>query len=188
MTALAPAARMSCARSTVRTPPPTLHVSSPAMRRTMARLSPLPMAASRSMTCTLGKRSKRRTHFDTSSSRIASRSPCTSCTTAPPFKSIAGISMKIQGEVRTQKSEVRTTTQKSELEKSSEPHWNVVFAKVSLQRVDAGFSVVKDRRRERCVSGAAREDIHEVVKASRAARSDDGDGYRFRDGGGHLAV
>src|SRR5207245_6981379 len=57
------------------------------------RLSPLPIAASRSITCTFGKRANRRTHRNTSSSLRARRSPCTSCTTAPPLRSIEGISI-----------------------------------------------------------------------------------------------
>ena len=65
---LAPAARISSARAMVRTPPPTRHDSDPAICRTRSRLSPVPIAASRSMTCTLGHFSNRFTQRNTSSS------------------------------------------------------------------------------------------------------------------------
>ena len=54
ITRKAPSASISCARSTVRIPPPTWQGSRRKSDRTSARLSPCPIAASRSMICTSG--------------------------------------------------------------------------------------------------------------------------------------
>ena len=138
---------------------------------TIARLSPVPIAASRSMTCTFGKRSNRRTQRKTSSSRIASRSPCTSCTTAPPLKIDRG----------DQHQRLRRTAVNADLAARSlgaRRADGVIAVRVrrtgclSSERVHAGFRVVKDRRGERGVGAAGGEDVDEVVEPAGAARRD----------------
>lgn len=93
MTACAPACSTSIARSTVRMPPPMRHGSRRQMDLASARLLALPMAASRSMSCTFGKREKRWIHSSVSSVWMASFSPWTSWTMWPFWRSIEGISM-----------------------------------------------------------------------------------------------
>ena len=53
------------------------------MSATIAALSPLPMAASRSMSCTRGNRENFAIHGSASGALMASFSPCTSWTTRP---------------------------------------------------------------------------------------------------------
>src|SRR5260221_12878818 len=108
------------------------------------------MAASRSMTCTFGNRSNRFTQRNTSLSVMASRSPCTSWTTAPPWRSMAGISTMLAGPLQS--------------------HRDAVMLQVLLERPDAGFGVVKDRCGERGIGRASREDVDEVVRGAGAAR------------------
>src|SRR5215470_11601006 len=159
----APAASTSRARSTVRMPPPTLQINSGAIFRTIDRLSPAPIAASRSMTWTFGNRSKRRTHLKMSSSRIARRSPCTSCTTAPFWRSIDGMSIL-------------------------EAHGNAGCAEVRLQVLHAGFGVVKDRRGESGVGAAGREHVCKVLECAGAAGCNHWNRHGARDGRGQPAV
>src|SRR5438093_360808 len=218
MICCAPAASTSCARSRVRMPPPTRHESAPAICRTIARLSPQSSAASRSMTCTFGKRSNRCTQRKTSSSLIASRSPCTSCTTAPPWRSMEGISMfSSYGVSRAtvyhegpkkshERHENTKATKQNDLFrafrefscfswcgsgsswKPSQPHGYAPLLKVKLERPYARFRVMKDRRRERRVGAAGREDVDEVIEAAGAAGGDDRDRHGRRHGGRHRAV
>src|SRR5215471_8342310 len=159
----APAARTSRARSTVRMPPPTWHDRAGAICLTIARLSPRPIAASRSITCTFGNRSNFRTHLKMSSSRIARRSPCTSCTTAPFWRSIDGMSIL-------------------------EAHGNAGCAEVRLQVLHAGFSIVKDRRGERCVGAAGREHVCKMLECAGAAGRNHWNRHGARDGRGQPAV
>src|ERR1035437_817473 len=166
MTCVAPASSSSWARATVRTPPPTRHDSRPASCRTSARFSPVPIAASRSMTCTFGKRSNRRTHRKTSSSRIARRSPCTSCTTPSFWRSMEGISTA----------------------STPGPDRNAVRGEVTLQRAHARLRVVKDGRGEGGVSAPRREHVDEVLQPTGAARRDDRNRHSRRHGRGERAV
>ena len=83
ITACAPASSTARARSTERMPPPTRQGSRPQMSATMAALSPLPIAASRSISCTRGKRENFSIHGSASAALMASFSPCTSWTTLP---------------------------------------------------------------------------------------------------------
>src|SRR3989442_7357672 len=167
----------------VRMPPPTRQDSALAIRRTSARLSPVPIAASRSMTCTFGNFSKRHTHRNTSSSRIASRSPCTSCTTAPPLRSMEGMSIRVESPSNheTTKPRKRETTktrnQIVRFHEEAKPFFFVLSCfrawshayrdasplKVILQRADARLRVVKDRCGQRGVGAAFREDLDEVI-------------------------
>ena len=90
-------------------------------------------------------------HGSGSGASIASFSPCTSWTTWPFWRSIEGISM-------------------------SEPDRNAVRRAGSRFRsATLVFGVVKDRRGQRRVGVAAREDVGEVVEAAGAARGDDRD-------------
>src|SRR5262245_232878 len=93
MTCCAPASSTRRARSTERMPPPTRQESDLAIHCTRSRLFPVPIAASRSMTCTFGNFSNFRIHRTTCGSLMARRSPWTSCTTAWSFRSIDGISI-----------------------------------------------------------------------------------------------
>ena len=61
-------------------------------------------------------------------------------------------------------------------------------AQVPLQLGHAGLGVVKDRRGQRGVGVAAREDVGEVVERAGAARGDHRNVDGVGDGGGHLAV
>ena len=59
---------------------------------------------------------------------------------------------------------------------------------VALQVGDAGIGVVEDRRRERRVGAAGREDVGEVLEPAGAARGDDRNVHGIGDRGGQLAV
>ena len=59
---------------------------------------------------------------------------------------------------------------------------------MGLQRSDAGFGVVKNRRGKRRIGAARREDVDEVIAAAGASRRDHGNRYGARDRRGHLAV
>src|SRR3989441_2004000 len=192
----------------VRMPPPTRQDSALAIRRTSARLSPVPIAASRSMTCTFGNFSKRHTHRNTSSSRIASRSPCTSCTTAPPLRSMEGMSIRVESPSNheTTKPRKRETTKtrnqivrfheeakpfffvRSCFRVWSQPHRDASVVKVALQRPHTRLRVMKDRRGEGGVGAAVREDLDEVVERAGAARRDHRNRYGARNGRCQLAV
>ena len=89
----APSARVASARSRLRMPPPTRQGSTPQMCATSPGLSPAPFAASRSISCTFGRPLNRVTHASMSSVSMASRSPWTSWTILPPWRSIEGISI-----------------------------------------------------------------------------------------------
>jgi signal transduction histidine kinase len=93
MTAWAPASRTARARSTLRIPPPTRQGSRAQIDAASASLAPRPRAASRSMSWTRGNAENFRIHGSGSGAWMARRSPCTSWTTWPSWRSIDGISM-----------------------------------------------------------------------------------------------
>ena len=137
-----------------------------AIWRTSARLSPAPIAASRSITCTLGKRANRFTQANTSASRIG--------------EPLALHELDDRAVLEIDDGNQHVSCQS----RTGMP----CGAQVLFQRCDAGFGVVEDRRGERGVGGARGEDVDEVVEAAGAAGRDDRNRHGRRHRGGHLAV
>ena len=112
-------------------------------------------------------RSNLRTQPSMSSVATASRSPCTSCTICPPWRSIEGISMRsatsLTGRCRDR-------------------------ADTTFELGDGVLAEVKDRRGQRGVGLARREDVVEVLERAGAAGGDHRDRHRGGHRGGQLAV
>src|ERR1700732_1314044 len=87
----------------------------------------------------------------------------------PPMRSIEGISTAVSRSAR-------------------QPHGNSGARDLSLKRADVCDSEMKDARGERSISGAAQEDVGEMLGVACAARSDDGNLYSAADHCGQLAV
>src|SRR5215813_953974 len=150
----------------LRMPPPMRQGSRLQIAAAMATLLPSPLAASRSISWTRGKRENRVIQTSGSAASIASFSPCTSWTMRPPCKSIDGINMG----------------------QALEADRDLSVAEVSLQLADARVGVVKDRRGQCRVGVAAREYVRKVIEPTRAAGRDDWDVDGVGDRSGHLAV
>ena len=117
----------------------------PAICRTSARLSPLPIAASRSITCTLGNCSKRRTQRN---DVVVSDRELLAL-----HQLDDGAALEIDGgNQHGQKSRKHEDVEKGIHSRTGMP----CCAEMRLQRADAGFGVVKDRRGQRGVGAAAR--------------------------------
>ena len=160
-----PAASVVRARSTVRMPPPTRQGSAAQICATRRRCRPAPMAASRSISCTFGKRGTVRIHASTSSSRGRASRPARAGRSGRPGD-------------RSKESACQVTA-----------HRNAPCREqVLLSSATRVLGVVEDRGRERGVGAAAREDVDEVLERAGAAGRDHRDGHRRRHGGGQLAV
>src|SRR3954469_23184364 len=170
-------------------PPPTRQDRAAQTCATSTSLLPVPMAASRSISCTFGKRAKRSTHLNRSGSSMASRSPCTSWTTLPFLRSMDGMSnvtlqapgsrlLALSGPGSPTRPGVWSLEPAAD---SSQSHRDPMAPQVRLEISDAVLGVVEDRGGERRVGASRGEHVHEVVEGTGAAGRDDGNRHGVRN-------